>query len=234
MAVLFSNVKAIEPKPLASSWDQLRELLSYHEENPSKTDGALWSPVEYYPDTTRGNRNVRFIEALVVDMDGESFREARLDGLEWFAYSTYSHRDDDPHYHLVLPLAERVPAGLWRAVWEGLHQRLNLVGDPQTKDPARLFYLPQHAPDQTFEFHEGRGALLDTDFSWDVVEQPKAVKSRQVRQPRARRHESVLLSEAWWNEPVDLSCWSGLEGKDLYRAMASEFRALRQQLGACE
>ena len=28
MAVLFSNVKAIEPKPLASSWDQLRELLS--------------------------------------------------------------------------------------------------------------------------------------------------------------------------------------------------------------
>ena len=234
MAVLFSNVKAIEPKPLASSWDQLRELLLYHEENDSKTDGALWSPVEYYPDTTRGNRNVRFIEALVVDMDGESFREARLDGLEWFAYSTYSHRDDDPHYHLVLPLAERVPAGLWRAVWEGLHQRLNLVGDPQTKDPARLFYLPQHAPDQTFEFHEGRGALLDTDFSWDVVEQPKAVQSRQVRQPRARRHESVLLSEAWWNEPVDLSCWAGLEGKDLYRAMASEFRALRQQLGACE
>jgi putative DNA primase/helicase len=167
-------------------------------------------------------------------MDGESFREARLDGLEWFAYSTYSHHDDDPHYHLVLPLAERVPASLWRAVWEGLHQRLNLVGDPQTKDPARLFYLPQHAPDQTFEFHEGRGALLDTDFSWDVVEQPKPVKSRQVREPRARRHESVLLSEAWWNEPVDLSCWAGLEGKDLYRVMASEFRALRQQLGACE
>ena len=234
MAVLFSNVKAIEPKPLASSWDQLRELLSYHEENAAKTDGALWSPVEYYRDATRGNRNVRFIESLVVDMDGESFREARLDGLEWFAYSTYSHRDDDPHYHLVLPLAERVPAGLWRAVWEGLHQRLNLVGDPQTKDPARLFYLPQHAPDQTFEFHEGRGVLLDTDFSWDVVEQPKPVKSRQVRQPRARRHESVLLSEAWWNEPVDLSCWAGLEGKDLYRVMASEFRALRQQLGAGE
>jgi len=169
-----------------------------------------------------------------VDMDGESFREARLDGLEWFAYSTYSHRDDDPHYHLVLPLAERVPAGLWRAVWEGLHQRLNLVGDPQTKDPARLFYLPQHAPDQTFEFHEGRGALLDTDFSWDVVEQPKPVKSRQVRQPRARRHESVLLSEAWWNEPVDLSCWYGLEGNDLIDAMLTEFRALRQQLEASE
>jgi hypothetical protein len=76
--------------------------------------------------------------------------------------------------------------------------------------------------------------LLDTDFSWDVVEQPKPVKSRQVRQPRARRHESVLLSEAWWNEPVDLSCWDGLEGNDLIDAMLTEFRALRQQLEASE
>jgi putative DNA primase/helicase len=234
MAVLLKNVKSIYPKPLASSWEQLRELLAFHEENAVKTDGALWSPVEYYPSTTRGNRNVRFIEALVVDMDGESFREARLDGLEWFAYSTYSHRDDDPHYHLVLPLAERVPASLWRAVWQGLHERLNLVGDPQTKDPARLFYLPQHAPGQTFEFHEGHGVLLDTDFSWDVVEQSKPVQSRQVRQPRERRHESVLLSEAWWNEPADLSRWDGLKGRDLHDAMRAEFRALRQQLEASE
>jgi hypothetical protein len=234
MAVLFKNVKSIYPKPLASSWEQLRDLLAFHEENAVKTDGALWSPVEYYPSTTRGNRNVRFIEALVVDMDGESFREARLDGLEWFAYSTYSHSDSDPHYHLVLPLAERVPASLWRAVWQGLHERLNLVGDPQTKDPARLFYLPQHAPGETFEFHEGRGVLLDTDFSWDVVEQFKPVQSHQVLQPRARRHESVLLSEAWWNEPSDLSRWDGLKGRDLHDAMRAEFRALRQQLEASE
>ena len=236
MAVLFSNVKAIEPKPLASSWDQLRELLSYHEENASKTDGALWSPVEYYPDTTRGNRNVRFIEALVVDMDGESFREARLDGLEWFAYSTYSHRDDDPHYHLVLPLAERVPASLWRAVWQGLHERLNLVGDPQTKDPARLFYLPQHAPGETFEFHEGRGALLDTDFTWDVqgVTNPVSLRNRQVCQPRQPRAGIEVLSAAFWNAPSDISRWDGLTGKSLYSAMLDEFLALRQQLESSE
>jgi putative DNA primase/helicase len=234
MAVLFKNVKSIYPKPLASSWEQLRELLAFHEENAVKTDGALWSPVEYYPSTTRGNRNVRFIEALVVDMDGESFREARLDGLEWFAYSTYSHSDSDPHYHLVLPLAERVPASLWRAVWQGLHQRLNLVGDPQTKDPARLFYLPQHAPDQTFEFHEGHGVLLDTDFSWDVVEQPRPIKSREVRQPRARRHESYLLSEQFWNEPAKVWSWTGLEGAEKWKAASTEFRALRQRLEAGE
>ena len=97
MAVLFRNVKSIYPKPLDSSWDDLRGLLSFHEENAVKDAGALWSPVEYDLGTTRGNRNVRFVEALVVDMDGEAFDHARLDGLEWFAYSTYSHRLDDPH-----------------------------------------------------------------------------------------------------------------------------------------
>ena len=45
MAVLFKNVKSIYPKPLASSWMQLKELLSFHEVNAEKAAGALWSPV---------------------------------------------------------------------------------------------------------------------------------------------------------------------------------------------
>ena len=86
MAVLFKSVKSVYPRRIASDWAGLKELLAFHEENPCKQDGALWSPVEYYPGTTRGNRNVRFVEALVVDMDGDGFDECRLDGLEWFAF----------------------------------------------------------------------------------------------------------------------------------------------------
>jgi putative DNA primase/helicase len=229
MAVLFSNTKSIHPKQFASSWEQLKELLSLHEENPVKAAGALWSPVEYDAGTTRGNRNVRFVEALVIDMDGEAFDNARLEGLEWFAYSTYSHRLDDPHYHLVLPLAEKVPASLWRAVWEELHHKINLVGDPQTKDLARIFYLPQHAPDQPFEFHEGHGALLDSSFTLDVqiASNPVSPRSKQVRQPRQRRAGVEMMSEAWWNAPVDISRWDGLSDAELFQAMLREFRALR-------
>jgi putative DNA primase/helicase len=236
MAVLFKNVKSIYPKPLASSWDQLKELLSFHEENAVKQAGALWSPVEYDLGTTRGNRNVRFVEALVVDMDGEAFDHARLDGLEWFAYSTYSHRLDDPHYHLVLPLAEKVPASLWRVVWEELHQRINLRGDEATKDPARIFYLPQHAPDQPFEFHEGHGELLDSSLKLDVepVINPVSPRSKQVRQPRQRRAGAEMMSEAWWNAPVDISRWDGLSDAELYSAMLNEFRALRNGLSVIE
>lgn len=228
MAVLFANTKSIHPKRFASSWNQLKELLSFHEENDVKQAGSLWSPVEYDAGTTRGNRNVRFVEALVVDMDGEAFDNARLDGLEWFAYSTYSHRLDDPHYHLVLPLAEKVPASLWRAVWAELHDRIGLVGDPQTKDPARIFYLPQHAPDQPFEFHEGHGQLLDSSFRLDVepVVNPVSPRSKQVRQPRTKQVGDDVYSEAWWNAPVDISRWDGLSGTELHSVMLKEFRAL--------
>jgi putative DNA primase/helicase len=236
MAVLFSNLKSIHPKPFASSWEQLKDLLSFHEENPVKSAGALWSPVEYDQGTTRGNRNVRFVEALVVDMDGEAFDHARLDGLEWFAYSTYSHSDSEPHYHLILPLAHKVPASLWRVVWAELHQRVGLVGDPQTKDVARIFYLPQHAPDSSFEFHEGHGVLLDSSFRLDVepVVNPVSPRSKQVRQPRQRRAGVEILSDAWWDAPVDISRWDGMSKKELYTAALEEFIALRNGLSVIE
>lgn len=234
MAVYFASIKATQPKALAGTWAELKATLQHHEENPKKTDGALWSPVEYYADSKRGNKGVRFIEALVVDMDGEAFDNAKLDGLEWFAYSTYSHTNEDPHYHLVLPLAERVPAGLWRAIWLELHERLQLQGDPQTKDSARLFYLPQHAPDQPYEFHEGHGALLDADFTWEQHDNPQQKQPRTTRQPRARKHQCVMLSENWWNSPTDTTRWNTLTGKAKYQAMLDEFTTLMNSIGAPE
>jgi len=231
MVVYFDSVKSVQPKPFATNWDDLKERLMHHEENAHKSDGALWSPVEYYPGRTRGNTAIRFIEALVVDMDGESFANANLDGFEYLAYSTYSHRLDDPHYHLVLPLAERVPAGLWRAVWAELHERLNLQGDPATKDAARIFYLPQHAPDQPWEFHEQSGAFIDTDFQYEPARNPTPSSPRQSAQPRRKRTVGVEMNDAWWDAGKVITKYDGLEGKALWSAVLADFRALRS---ACE
>jgi putative DNA primase/helicase len=198
----------------------------HHEENAHKSDGALWSPVEYYQGRTRGNTAVRFIEALVVDMDGESFANANLDGFEYLAYSTYSHRLDNPHYHLVLPLAEHVPASLWRVVWEELHERLNLDGDPATKDPARIFYLPQHSPDQPWEFHEQSGKFIDTNFEYELAPNPTPASPRQSAQPRRKRTVQVEMDDAWWDAAAPMPQYDGLEGKALWQAMAKDFRVL--------
>jgi hypothetical protein len=239
MPVLFNSVKSVHPRRIASDWVGLKEVLSFHEENPVKQAGALWSPVEYYAGTTRGNKNVRFVEALVVDMDGFDFDGCRLDGLEWFAYSTYSHRLDDPHYHLVLPLKERVPAGLWRVVWQDLVGELRLPADPATKDPARLFYLPQHAPDQPFEFHEGSGRLLDVDWDWDEMHAPFEMSDRRTTsKPRqSRLPEDALAfavcSDEWWSRG-DASRFGGLTGPALYREALRQFRELRYGVSVTE
>lgn len=226
MVVYFDSVKSVQPKPFASNWDDLKERLMHHEENANKSDGALWSPVEYHQGRTRGNTAVRFIEALVVDMDGESFDKANLDGYEYLAYSTYSHQLHDPHYHLVLPLAERVPAGLWRAVWAELHERLNLQGDPATKDPARIFYLPQHAPDQPWEFHEQSGTFIDTDFIYEPAPNPTAPSSHQSVQPRRKRVVHVEMDDAWWDAGKPSTRYAHLEGKAVWRAMANDFSVM--------
>ena len=232
MAVLFKNVKSIYPKPLASSWEQLRDLLAFHEENAAKTDGALWSPVEYYPSTTRGNRNVRFIEALVVDMDGESFREARLDGLEWFAYTTWSHRPNDEHWHLVLPLKDPVPAHRWAEVWTRLHERINVVGDPATKDPARIFYLPQH-PVGRFDWSSrkyGHGEFLDAGLG-ELFVPPRLHVARMPRTVKSHNQAKYYWQdEAWWNEPQDLSRFAGMTQQQVAVALRSEFADLRKSL----
>jgi hypothetical protein len=239
MPVLFNSVKSVHPRRIASDWVGLKEVLSFHEENPVKQAGALWSPVEYYAGTTRGNKNVRFVEALVVDMDGFDFDGCRLDGLEWFAYSTYSHRLDDPHYHLVLPLKERVPAGLWRVVWQDLVGELRLPADPATKDPARLFYLPQHAPDQPFEFHEGSGRVLDVDWDWDEMHAPFEMSDRRTpSKPRqSRLPEDALAfavcSDEWWSRG-DASRFGGLTGPALYREALRQFRELRYGVSVTE
>jgi putative DNA primase/helicase len=226
MVVYFDSVKSVQPKPFASNWVDLKERLMHHEENDNKSDGALWSPVEYYPGRTRGNTAVRFIEALVVDMDGESFANANLDGFEYLAYSTYSHRLDDPHYHLVLPLAERVPASLWRAVWHELHERINLQGDPATKDAARIFYLPQHAPDQPWEFHEQSGKFIDADFRYEHLPNPTPSAPRQSAQPRRRRTVGVEMDDAWWDAAKPMTQYSHLEGHALWKTMADDFRVM--------
>jgi hypothetical protein len=68
----------------------------------------------------------------------------------------------------------------------------------------------------------------------ELVVNPVSPRSKQVRQPRQRRAGSEVLSEAWWNEPVDISRWDGLLGEDLYSAMLDEFVALRNRLSVID
>jgi putative DNA primase/helicase len=231
-AVRFDFVKAVVPKPLAGSWAQLQAQLCIRKETKRKDQRALWSPVIYAPGTTRANYNVDAVTCLVVDMDNESFDHARLDGLEWMAYTTWSNRPDEEHWHLVLPLKQPVPAHRWSEVWTRLHERINIVGDPATKDPARIFYLPQYPVGKLEWSHRrfGRGEFLDAELDEvfvptprDMVRMPKAVVSRKPS-------KKYWKDEAWWNEPQDLSRFAGMTQQQIAVALRGELAELRKSL----
>jgi len=231
-AVRFDYVKSVVPKPFAGSWVQLWSRLCIRKETLRKDQRALWSPVIYASGTTRSNRNVEAVTCLVVDMDGESFDYARLDGLEWFAYTTWSHRPNDEHWHLVLPLKDPVPAHRWAEVWTRLHERINVVGDPATKDPARIFYLPQH-PVGRFDWSSrkyGHGEFLDAGLG-ELFVPPRLHVARMPRTVKSHNQAKYYWQdEAWWNEPQDLSRFAGMTQQQVAVALRSEFADLRKSL----
>lgn len=216
-AVRFDYVKSVVPKPFAESWIQLWSRLCIRKETRRKDQRALWSPVIYKPGTTRGNRNVDAVTCLVVDMDGESFDYARLDGLEWFAYTTWSNTPDDQHWHLVLPLKDPVPAEMWSHVWTRLHERINVVGDPATKDPARIFYLPQY-PIGKFDWSNrryGMGERLDADVAGAYIpSQGGVISSPRSAQSRPRTVLPDAANPAWWNTPSENNRYDGMTERE--------------------
>jgi hypothetical protein len=231
-AVKFDDLKTIQPKQFAISWLGLEASLTHSIENTDKTKRDLWSPVEYYHLSTRGNRNVKNVTCLVVDMDGESFDYAKLDGLEYLAYTTWSHEPGNEHWHLVLPLAKPVPGHIWSDVWVQLLERINVAGDPQTKDPARIFYRPQHRPGVVPGFKRQHGAFLDAgDFStFRSVHSFRSPKTATSRGPHGSRRVAEILDERWWTDPQDLSRFNGMTQTEIAQSLLVEFRELRKSL----
>lgn len=240
-AVRFDYVKSVIPKPMATSWEQLSTLLMISKANKVKERRALWSPVIYTPGTTRGNANVHAVTCLVVDMDGEAFDYARLDGLEYHAYTTWSHRPNDPHWHLVLPLKNPVPADRWHQVWALLHEKINVVGDPATKDPARIFYLPQHHPDMFPARLIQHGERLDAEIG-HLVELPSVFEAPNIEQVRARhattKRVRVPMPKAadpkWWDTPVENSRYKGMSEREALEKFAERWEHMRKVLLAAE
>ena len=220
-AVRFDYVKSVIPKPLATSWEQLSTLLMVSKENKQKDRRALWSPVIYTPGTTRGNANVAAVTCLVVDMDGEAFDHARLDGLEYHAYTTWSHRPNDPHWHLVLPLSKPVAAAQWAHVWARLHEKVNIVGDPATKDPARIFYLPQHAqgmfPARLIQHGQRLDPEVFEDFDLPSTFEAPSIEQVKARHGNTKRVKSTVpdaVNPSWWSTPSETNRYDGMTERE--------------------
>jgi len=137
----------------------------------SKKDAPLMSPACYKPDTTRANDNVTMWSGwCAVDVDDFKYEGDLYDNLrtkfgsyKFVCYSTASSTQSLPKFRIVFPLTKNVQAEKIRHFWFALQTILGEVGDKQTKDLSRMYYIPAKY-DNAFNFiFSNDGAPIDPD-----------------------------------------------------------------------
>jgi hypothetical protein len=156
-----------------SSWNKFEDFLYKLSEQPlkNKKSAVLISPATYEPDTTRKNKNViEWARWAAVDVDDHEFKgdlekELRSRFGNWYfvCYSTASSTEDRPKFRLVFPLKDAVPNENIKKFWYALQTELGEIGDKQTKDLSRMYYIPgSYANAHNFIF-TNEGSFIDPD-----------------------------------------------------------------------
>jgi hypothetical protein len=238
-AVKWWSVKDNKPKPYADSWGKFVDLLSHHAQREDKYKGYLYSPVTYVENGYRGNKNVIAINAFVADLDGEALNNTldKLQGYEYIAYTTYSHTEEEQHWHIVIPFDEPVPSHQWYSVWKQMHDFLDIVGDPQTSDPARIFFAPQHAPGAVFHTLRGHGEIMQAPEFRYTDRPPVNVTKREPQRSTDHWECRCTLSKVCTKcqiefKDVDLSRYNGMNQKEIRQDIRREFLELMAGMSA--
>ena len=172
---IFKNLFAVKTDQRMDfdSFDELEKLLYKLSNQPlaSKKDAVLISPATYKPDTTRKNDNVvEWSGWCAVDVDDyEPEGELKDDLIRRFStwrftcYSTASSTRTNPKFRLVFPLTRAVEMERIRDFWYALQTELGDLGDRQTKDLSRMYYIPGKYADAFNFIFSNSGVSIDPD-----------------------------------------------------------------------
>ena len=162
------------------SWGDFVDLLRNLSEQPlkDKKSAQLISPATYELGTTRANRNVvdwgHWACVYVDDYEGD------IDGiLDLYAdtnicvYSTASSLPEKIKFRIVFDLDRRVEGEEIRSFWYALNKSIGSLGDDQTKDSSRMYYIPASYENAYNFFHTRHGDALNV--SKLISEHPYAV-----------------------------------------------------------
>lgn len=151
--------------------DMLHELTTYRRK--SKRSAQLISPAWYKRNTTRANANVEHWGGwCAVDVDEhninasdiESYLQKQYGQWRYVCYSTASSTVDKPKFRMVFPLTKNVPADQIKKFWYALNTELNSIGDRQTKDLSRMYYIPGNYDNAyNFMYFNRSGMFIDPD-----------------------------------------------------------------------
>ncbi len=139
----------------------------------SKKDAELISPAIFKPDSTRKNDNViSWAGWAAVDVDDieidrnniEHELRNRFGHWTYICYSTASSTDAVPKFRLVFQLSGAVTQDRIRHFWYALNSELDDIGDKQTKDFARMYYIPASYSNANNFFFTNNAEPLDVDY----------------------------------------------------------------------
>lgn len=157
------------------SFDDLEKLLYKLAAKPlgGKAEANLISPAVFEPGTTRKSENViEWAGWCAVDVDDVEFEGdikdeliSRFSSYRFVCYSTASSTKDKPKFRLVFPLRNPVRQGRIKAFWFALQTELDDLGDKQTKDLCRMYYIPgDYAGAYNFIFSHSDGDAISPDY----------------------------------------------------------------------
>lgn len=149
-----------------SNWDKFVASLQESSKIPATKGGHNSAPLiscaKFKDGTTRANKNVEFWSWAALDVDDYEFtftKHLPIDVLnelmtwlesvipfEFVCYSTASSTVEHPKFRLVFPISRRVYDDELQHFWFSLNKKVGL-GDQQTKDMSRMFYIPGQYPD---------------------------------------------------------------------------------------
>ena len=157
------------------SFDQFEQVLYKLAGIPrkNKTSAYLMSPASYLDRTTRKNDNVtKWGSWCAVDVDEfvgdlHEFLKHKCGNYHFVCYSTASSTEDTPKFRLVFPLTREIKREEIKHFWFALNTELGEMGDIQTKDLSRMYYIPgKYANANNFIF-SNEGSHIDPDNLMD-------------------------------------------------------------------
>jgi len=181
-----------------------------------KKSAPLISPATYKENTTRANDNVLgWAGWCAVDVDEHVFdgnlEQELLDRYgKWnhVVYSTASSTQEHPKFRIVFPLTIHVPKEKIKHFWFALNKELGDIGDPQTKDLSRMYYVPgKYKGAYNFIFNNFSGEDMnpyEIMSKHDYVEKTGSLIDNLPREIRKqllahRKNEMTNINVTWSN-----------------------------------
>lgn len=185
------------------SWEKFVNLFRKLSERPlkGKQDAELISPAVFEDGMPRRNKHVLAWSGwAAVDVDDHVFEGNLEDELrnqfghwDYIAYSTASSTSDHPKFRLVFRLGRHVQSDEIKHFWYALNSDLNSIGDKQTKDLARMYYIPAtySGANNFFFVNSGDSISVDGLLSKHPYEENKHGKNFLDRLPDAWKEQII-------------------------------------------